>query len=135
MPERRLVFVHAYAPPTPGGTPIIVHRLLAGLHGVAIDTVTQVGLRGRVRRGEQTLPGRYHYVLQLPPWGRHRAVVRWALAVGNALLGAVAGVRAAVVARRRRADWVLSVVDEGFSVIAGDVAARLSGVPHVIWVF
>jgi glycosyltransferase involved in cell wall biosynthesis len=135
MPDRRLVFVHAYAPPTPGGTPIIVHRLLARLDGVGIDTVTQIGLRGRVRRGEFRLPGPYHYVVKLPAWGQRRALGLAALAAGNTLLGAVAGVRAAITARRARADWIVSVVDEGFSVIAGDICARLSGVPHVIWVF
>ena len=34
-----------------------------------------------------------------------------------------------------RVRWVLSVPDEGFSVIAGSVAARLAGVPHVVMVF
>ena len=35
--------------------------------------------------------------------------------------------RAALAARRRDTRWVLSVVDGGFSPIAGALAARLSG--------
>lgn len=137
MPEPRLLYVHAYAPPTPGGTPVIVRRLLGRLaeDGVGLETVTDVALLPRVRRGERPLPGRYHYVPRLPPWGRRFAVGRVVIAAGNLALGALAGVRAALVARRRRPSWVLSVADEGFSVVAGDVAARLAGIPHLIWVF
>ena len=136
MPERRLLYVHAYAPPTPGGTPVIVHRLLSRLaEDTQLETVTDLALRGRIRRGERRLPGRYRYVLKVPPWGQRWFAGRVVVAGANALLGVLAGVRAAVAARRRRAAWVLSVADEGFSVIAGDVCARLARVPHVIWVF
>lgn len=136
MPESRLLYVHAFAPPTPGGTPIIVRRLLSRLAPeIELETVTDLALIARVRRGEPRLPGRYHYVPKLPPRGQQWRAGRVLGAVGNAALGALAGVRAAIVARRRGATWVLSVADHGFSVIAGDVCARLAGIPHVIWVF
>jgi glycosyltransferase involved in cell wall biosynthesis len=130
MPDR-LLFVHAYAPPYPGGTPIIVRRLLAGLPEVELETVTDLALLPLVRRGGTTLPGRYHYVPRVPQLVRPRALV----AAANVVLGALAGVRAAVIARRTGARWILSVADEGFSPIAGDVAARLARLPHLIWVF
>jgi glycosyltransferase involved in cell wall biosynthesis len=57
------------------------------------------------------------------------------VAAANLMLAHLAGARAAVAARRRGADWILSVADHGFSVIGADVCARLSGLPHIIWVF
>jgi glycosyltransferase involved in cell wall biosynthesis len=46
----------------------------------------------------------------------------------------VVGVRAGRVCRVENAGWVLSVVDSGISQIAGAIAARIAGIPHVIWV-
>jgi glycosyltransferase involved in cell wall biosynthesis len=131
VPEGRLLFIHALAPPTPGGTPVIVRRLLSAVPGIEIDTVTDLLLARRVRRGEPRLPGPYHYVLKLPPLGARWTIARRIVSRLNVLLAWAAGARAALI----RADWVLSVADHGFSVIAGDVCARLRGVPHVIWVF
>ena len=51
----------------------------------------------------------------------------------NALLALAAGLRGAVLARRAR--WVLSVADEGFSPLAGAIAARLARRPHLVMVF
>ncbi|HET6547460.1 MAG TPA: hypothetical protein VFG79_03310 [Solirubrobacter sp.] len=131
MPEPRLLFLHAMAPPFPGGTPIIVHRLLSRLD-VDLDTVTALTLRGRPG---PRLPGRYHYFLPFPHYLDGRRAGRAIDAAGDMTLAVLAGVQAAAVARRRRSRWVLSVADRGFSLVAGDVAARLAGVPHVIWVF
>jgi hypothetical protein len=132
MPERpRLLFLHAMAPPFPGGTPIIVHRLLSRLD-VDLDTVTALTLRGRPGR---RLPGRYHYFLPFPHYLDGRRAGRAIDAAGDMTLSVLAGVQAAAVARRRRSRWVLSVADRGFSLVAADVAARLAGIPHVIWVF
>lgn len=136
-PRPRMIFVHAYAPPTPGGTPVIVHRLLGRLaaDGMELETVTDLALLPAVRRGGRTLPGRYHYVLKLPPWGLGHRLARVGRAVVNLGLGVLAGVRAAAAARRPGTSWVLSVADEGFSPVAGDIAARMAGLPHLIWIF
>jgi glycosyltransferase involved in cell wall biosynthesis len=53
----------------------------------------------------------------------------------NLVLAAVAGIRTARLARRRRAGWILSVADDGFSQIAGAIAALLSRRPHLVMVF
>jgi hypothetical protein len=135
MPDR-LLFIHAFAPPYPGGTPIIVRRLLGSLPpDIELETVTDLALARRVRRGEPRLPGAYHYAPRVPLVAQRTLAGRAVVALANVALGALAGVRAAVVARRLHPRWVLSVADQGFSVIAGDVCARLAGVPHVIWVF
>jgi glycosyltransferase involved in cell wall biosynthesis len=138
MPDRPLVYVHALAPPTPGGTPVILHRVLSGPPDLDLETFTDLYIRfvGRwTDRPGPTLPGRYHYFLKLPPWGGRWRLGRIAIGALNYALAWAAGAWAALVARRRRAGWVLSVADRGFSVIAGDAAARLAGVPHLVWVF
>ena len=66
MPDRML-FIHAYAPPYPGGTPIIVRRLLGSLSpDIELETVTDLALARRMRRGGPRLPGRYHVVPRVP---------------------------------------------------------------------
>jgi glycosyltransferase involved in cell wall biosynthesis len=130
-----LVYFHAIAPPHGGGTPWIMYRLLTGLFPPEVVAFTDVRLRSAVRAGgERVLPGEYRYFLRIPPWNRF-AIYRWPFGIANALLAVAAGARAGLTARRRRAGWVLSVADEGFTPIGGAVAARIAGVPHVIWVF
>ncbi len=134
MAEPVLLLVHALAPPTPGGTPVILHRLLSGLEHCRVDVVTDRALAARVRAGGPlVLSGRYRYVPKLPaPPAR---LLQGAFAYANALLAVGAGVRAALAARPRDTRWVLSVVDGGFSPIAGALAARLSGRPHLLMAF
>ena len=130
------MLVHALAPPTPGGTPVILHRLLSGLRGVRLEVVTKRSLRAAVRRGDgQVLPGRYRFVAKWPGWGSRWRAGRIAAAAVNLALALVAGARAARWARSGGVRWVMSVSDEGFSVVAGAVAARLAGLPHLIMVF
>ncbi len=136
MAAPRLLVLHALAPPTPGGTPVVLERLLTHLPRIAVDVVTDRSLRARVRAGGPgVLDSRYRYVLKWPGWGGRWRFGRVVIAVIDFLLALVAGIRAARWARRDRVRWVLSVTDEGFSVIAGTVAARLAGVPHVVMVF
>jgi glycosyltransferase involved in cell wall biosynthesis len=130
------MLVHALAPPTPGGTPVVLHRLLSGLRGIELEVVTKRKLRDSVRRGgDRVLPGRYRYVAKWPGWGARWRAGRVAAAAINLALALVAGLRAARWARRGGVGWVMSVADEGFSVVAGAVAARRAGLPHVIMVF
>jgi glycosyltransferase involved in cell wall biosynthesis len=130
-----LLYVHVLAPPTPGGVSVVVELLLSRLP-VSVDTVTDVALRRRVSRGALRVPGRYHFVPRLPRWGRRPFRIIGVLqTAANVLLAIGAGVRASVLARRRGSRWVLSVADDGFSVIAGSICARLAGRPHLVWVF
>ncbi len=135
MNDRPLVYVHALAPPTPGGTPVIVRRVLSGVAPRPVITVTDVMLRRPARAGGATVPGTYRWFFKLPPWGARWRVGRIGGMIVNRVLATVAGVEIAVIARWARAGAVLSVADGGFSVIAGDLAARLAGLPHLIWVF
>lgn len=135
LPGTSLLYVHGLAPPTPGGVSVVVQLLLSRLP-VSVDTVTDAALRRRVSRGELRVPGRYHFVPRLPRWGRRRLRVIGVLqTAANVVLAVGAGVRASLIARRRGSRWVLSVADDGFSVIAGSVCARLAGRPHFVWVF
>jgi glycosyltransferase involved in cell wall biosynthesis len=133
VPEPPLVYVHALAPPTSGGTAVILHRVLSSLLPQRVITVTDLWLRshGTGRR----IPGPYRWFLRMPPWGARWRAGRILVGAMNVGLAALAGAQAAVIARHRRAGWVLSAADNGFSVIAGHVAAALSGRPHLIWVF
>jgi glycosyltransferase involved in cell wall biosynthesis len=135
LPGASLLYVHGLAPPTPGGVSMVVHLLLSRLPA-QVDTFTDLALRGRVRRGGLVVPGRYHFVPRLPRWARRRVrLIGVVQTAGNALLAVAAGLAAARVARRRETRWVLSVADDGFSVIAGSVCARTAGLPHLVWVF
>lgn len=127
-----LLYFHAFAPPSSGGVPVVMHRLLAQL-GLPLVTFTDWRNRSAAP-GAAWLPGRYRYFLKIPPWNRF-AIYRWPFGLANVLLAVVAGLRAGLEARRIGAGWVLSVADDGFSPIGGHVAARVAGVPHVLWVF
>jgi hypothetical protein len=130
------MLVHALAPPTPGGTPVVLERLLTDLPGVRLEVVTDRALRRRVRAGRgRILPGRYRYFWKWPGWGGSLRAGRIAAAAIDLLLAVVAGLRAARWARRDGVRWIMSVTDEGFSPIAGAVAARAARLPHVIMVF
>jgi glycosyltransferase involved in cell wall biosynthesis len=134
--SRPLIYLHAYAPPTPGGTPVLIHRLLSGLAPDELEVVTDAALRDRIRLGgPRVLPAPYHFVLRKGRWGNRRAAGRLLNTTLNGVLAVAAGVRTAALARRRGAGWILSVSDEGFSVIAGAVGTRLTGLPHVVMVF
>lgn len=130
------MLVHALAPPTPGGTPIVLARLLTGLPGVRVEVVTNRALRRRVRAGGAgVLDARYRFVAKWPGWGARWRAGRAVVAAIDLVLAALAGVRAARWARRDGVRWIVSVTDEGFSPIAGAVAARLARLPHVVLVF
>jgi glycosyltransferase involved in cell wall biosynthesis len=130
------MLVHALAPPTPGGTPVVLERVLTHLPGIELEVVTDRRLRGRVRAGGAgVLPARYRFVWKWPGWGARWRWGRVLIAAIDGVLAVAAGVRAARWGRRDGVRWVLSVTDEGFSVIAGAVAARLARVPHVVMVF
>lgn len=130
------MLVHALAPPTPGGTPVVLERVLTHLPGIRLDVVTDRALRSRVRAGGAgVLAARYRFVWKWPGWGARWRWGRRLIAAIDGMLAVLAGIRAAVWARRARVRWVLSVTDEGFSPLAGAIAARLAGVPHVVMVF
>jgi glycosyltransferase involved in cell wall biosynthesis len=110
--------------------------VLTNLPGIELDVVTNRTLRRRVRaRGAGVLNARYRFVSKWPGWGARWHLGRVLIAAIDGLLAVLAGIRAARWARRDRVSWILSVTDEGFSVIAGAVAARLAGVPHIVMVF
>jgi glycosyltransferase involved in cell wall biosynthesis len=134
--EPVIMLVHALAPPTPGGTPVVLRRLLSGLPAIRLEVVTRSALRPVVRRGgAEVLSARYRFVPKWPGWGRRWLAGRVVAAAVDLSLALVAGARVARWARREKAHWIMSVVDEGFSPVAGAVAARLAGLPHVIMVF
>jgi glycosyltransferase involved in cell wall biosynthesis len=110
--------------------------LLSSLDAEELDVLTDRALRPEVRRrGPRVLHARYHFALRKGPRGNRYTLGRVLNAVLNVGLGAAAGLRGAVLARQRNAGWILTVADEGFSVIAGAVCARLTGLPHVVMVF
>ena len=96
--------------------------------------LTDRELAGRVHAGGPlVLPARYRWFRKLrPPRVRLLAGV---VAYANALLAVIAGLQGAAEARRGGTRWILSVVDGGFSPIAGAIAARLSGRPHLVMAF
>jgi glycosyltransferase involved in cell wall biosynthesis len=135
--SRPLIYLHAYAPPTPGGTPVLVHRLLSTVASDdELDVVTDAALRDQVRQGgPRVLRARYHFVPRKGTRGNRYAIGRAINLTLNLALAVAAGVRTAVLAHRRGAGWILTVSDEGFSVIAGAVATSLTGLPHIVMVF
>jgi glycosyltransferase involved in cell wall biosynthesis len=134
--SRPLIYLHAHAPPTPGGTPVLIHRLLSGLAPGEFEVVTEASLRPMVRAGGPwVLQTRYHFVPRRGPKGNRYAAGRLLNAAINGVLAVASGLRTAAVARRRRAGWILTVSDEGFSVIAGAVCARTTGLPHIVMIF
>jgi hypothetical protein len=136
MAEPRLMLVHALAPPTPGGTPVVLRRLLTDLPGVQVEVATNRSLRRRVRAGgELVLDARYRFFWKWPGWGGRFRAGRALIAAIDLVLAGVAGVRIARWVCRSHVRWVMSVTDEGFSVIAGAIASSLARVPHVVMVF
>jgi glycosyltransferase involved in cell wall biosynthesis len=135
MADRRLLLVHALAPPQGGGTPIVLRRLLSVLPGWRLEVLTDLALRGRVRRGDgPPLEGRYRYFPRLGSWsGALPGPLRPLAGLADVALAVGAGLRVAWAARR--ADVVLSVFDDGFSPIAAAIGARLARRPHVVMVF
>lgn len=130
------MLVHALAPPTPGGTPVVLHRLLTGLPGVRVEVATNRALRKRVEAGDgRALDAPYRYFFKWPGWGARWRAGRVVVAAIDLVLALVAGLRVARWSRRTGARWIMSVTDEGFSVIAGAFAARVARLPHVIMVF
>ena len=114
---------------------MVLDRLLRGIERYRVEVMTDRSLRAEVEAGgELVLPARYRYFLKLG--GQNRiAFVRETLELLNVPLALLAGMRAAVLARRGGAAWIVSPLDGGFSQIAGSIAARLSGVPQVVLVF
>lgn len=131
----RLVLVHGWAPPTPGGTSYVVERVLRDLGDVDLDVWTRATQRRAVGRRTFVLPGRYRYFPKLRSLPRAAAPLAWPSTALNAALAVASGVVIGIAARRDGATWILSVADEGFSQIAGAVAARVARVAHIIWVF
>ena len=137
MSGGRVVYVHALAPPRGGGTASVVRRVLSGLPDVELEVLTDVSARPLVE-SPRALPGKYRFFLKLPtvPVGyRGAELANAAIGSLNVVLALAAGLRAGWLAGRGRPPHVLSVLDDGFSVIAGGVGARLAGVPHLIWAF
>jgi hypothetical protein len=57
------------------------------------------------------------------------------ITIVNVVLAVLTGACIGIAAGRKSNSVVISVVDDGFSQIAGGVAARIARAPHVIWVF
>ena len=134
-PSRPVVFVHAFAPPTAGGTPVLLHRLLVPF-GSDLAIFTDIARRPSVAaRDPLALPARYRYFRRPPYVAERFAAGRLVSAAATVIAATVVGVRAALAARRIGAGWILSAQDGGFSVIAGTVAARIARVPHVVLTF
>ena len=132
-----VALVYVYAPPTRGGTAVVLHRLLAGLGRHTVEVVTDLALRPAVAAGgEGVLDARYRWFARLRP-GRLAALplvpelVEWL----NLPLALVAGVRAGVAARAARAERVLTALDGGFSNVAAALAARIARLPRTVLIF
>lgn len=127
--------VAAGAPPGIGGTSRVIHRLLSEPEmpplRIFADRVIRARVRGRVGA---ILPGRYRWLWKAPTTSRVPRLLQWLFGCANLASAAIVGVRAARVCRTENAGWVLSVVDSGISQVAGAIAARRAGLPHVLWV-
>ncbi len=92
-------------------------------------------VRRHVRAGVGAiLPARYRWFWKAPTSSRIPAPLQWLCGCLNLLAAGIVGARAGRTCRSEDAGWVLSVVDSGISQIAGAIAARRAGVPHVLWV-
>lgn len=131
----RIVLVHGRAPPTPGGTSFVMARVLAHMDRATLDVWTRVSQRRAVRRGRFVLPGRYRYFPRLRNFPAGPRALSAAVSTANLALAAATGRIVGCAARRCGARCVVSVVDDGFSQLVGCVAARVAGLPHVLWVF
>jgi hypothetical protein len=110
----------------------VLERLLSDPAPFRLEVVADRSARRA--QGTRKLPGRYRLVPRAA--GRLSSIpaLRELFAVVNTPLALLAGVRGALAARAGPA-CVMSVMDAGFSQIAGAVASRLAGVPHLIMVF
>ncbi len=136
MPDQTLLLLQASAPPTPGGTSIVLHRLLGSLPDVRLAVVTDRGLRAAVRRHDElTLPGSYRFFPRLGGRAPFLPGARSAVDALNVPLSIAAGVSGALRFWRRRPDWVLSALDGAFSPVAGALAAALLRRPFVLLIF
>jgi glycosyltransferase involved in cell wall biosynthesis len=134
-PSRPIVLVAAGAPPGIGGTSLVVHRILSAPGMPALQVFAGRRVRRLVRAGTgANLPGCYRWFWKAPTTSRIPQPLQWLLGCLNLFYAGITGVRAARACRARDAGWVLSVADSGISQIAGAIAARRAGVPHVLWV-
>ena len=131
----RTILIHGWAPPTRGGTAFAVERVLLGLDRSTLDVWTRATQWRAVRRGGFVLPGRYRYFLKLRSLPRGPRSASRLVTTANVGLAVISGLIIGAAARRAGARCVVAVVDEGFSQIAGAVAARCAGLPHVVWAF
>lgn len=128
-----VVYVHAHAPPTGGGTPVLLGRLLDGITG---DVVTARRQRPAVEAGGTGVMGaEYHYFVDKGLRGNRFPAGRALTAICNVFLSVPAAFVVARAARRRKCPVVVSVVDSGISQLAGHLGARLARAPHVIMIF
>jgi glycosyltransferase involved in cell wall biosynthesis len=137
VPDRGIVLVHANAPPVPGGTNVVLARLLGAMAGHHLDVYTDLFWRVRVRRGgELLLNGRYRYFLRLGAVASRWPALRRPIEAVDLPLALAAGVRVALgVGRSEAASILLTPLDAGFSQIATALAARLGRRPYVVLVF
>ncbi|MEX2024216.1 MAG: glycosyltransferase [Thermoleophilaceae bacterium] len=127
-----MLLVQASGPPYPGGTNVILKRLLEDLPGWSIAPAVNSRLRRAVRRGDPlALESAYRYFLRIPP-------IPWLAPIAhlaNGPLALLAGLRLVPWARRSGAVCVVTAIDGGFSQVAAAVTARLAGLPLVVLVF
>ena len=113
----------------------MLHRVLSAPEMPPLRIFADRAIRARVRGGVGAiLPGRYRWLWKAPTTSRVPRPLQWLFGCANLTSAAIVGVRAARVCRTEKAGWVLSVVDSGISQIAGAIAARRAGLPHVLWV-
>ena len=133
-PTRPIVLVAAGAPPGIGGTSLVIHRILSAPGMPALQVFVDRRVRRRVRAGVGAiLPARYRWFWKAPTNSRIPAPLQWLCGCLNLLAAGIVGARAGRACRSEDAGWVLSVADSGISQIAGAIAARRAGVPHVLW--
>jgi glycosyltransferase involved in cell wall biosynthesis len=136
VPDSSLSLVHASTPPVPGGTNVVLTRLLARGDTGSLDVFTDRVHRKLVRaNGDASLPGRYRYFFRVGGKTAYYPLLRPVGDLVDLPLALVAGLRVAFTRPRSRPGVVMSVVDSGFSIIAGSVAARLLRRPHLVMVF
>lgn len=137
VPEPRVVLVHANAPPVPGGTNVVLARLLEARDAASLDVFTDLARIRRVRRGgELRLDGRYRYFPCLGAVAQLLPALRGSLDALDIPLALAAGVRVAAGLHGKDGRAVLvAPLDSGFSTLATALAARLTGRPYVLMVF
>ena len=113
---------------------MIVHRVLSHPRAPSIRTFADQRTRRALSDGRvESLPGRYSWLVKLPTTARVPRPVQCLLTLMNLALAVAAGARIALGTASAKA--IVSVVDSGFSTVAGVVASSLARKPHVLWVF